>query len=234
MEQNIKLSEIVLAGLNLRKEPTQANINKINELLSKIQISTRLSLSDKYVALLEILSALKLNDVEYPLADAVIELECNKIEYGLLPYAINIENDLRGQVDIIICDLLYEIGFVDSILSQKETRDDYKTLEHMIDNIINASNVNRILVLAKDISPERLQDFTKTVAELKDELTGEKLKQMADIAVAASPAWENFHKTVAEQIAENLIHSNIEKLSSNNIDNKEAKTEEEKIENQKE
>ena len=75
---------------------------------------------------------------------------------------------------------MYELGFIDAILGHVETARDYARFEHMVDNALNFSNIDKILTFSSNFDPENIQKFVDTVADLKDQLTGEKLKQMAE------------------------------------------------------
>lgn len=219
MEEKIKLSEIVYLGLQLRNEPSEETLKRVNEILNALQVASYKKMSDKYVALIDVITMMASDEGGLSLANLTVDLECAKIEYGLLPYILNLEDDIKGQVDVVVCDILYELGFIDAILGHVEIARDYARFEHMVDNALNFSNIDKILTFSSNFDPENIQKFVDTVADLKDQLTGEKLKQMADISLAGSPDWEVFQKTVAEQIVENILDKRL-----NDLKNKENKS----------
>lgn len=206
--ENIKLSELLDAILAFKHDPTEENDAKVQALLGKLQIVSYLNLTKKMLAATKI--CINIWDDNKDAIHSGITLEINELLYGLLEYAINLENDLGYFQSLdLIYNTLCEYGFDDYLL--KFCEKDFKRLQRLVDRVYNFGNVYRIEKTAEMFTPESLAQFASTLKDTVSSLTPEMLADLKSVANAASPEWQAFKETTADEVIDKTLYSELDK-----------------------
>jgi hypothetical protein len=213
----IKLSGLISTLAAFEANPMGDAEKAYNNLLAKLNITPYRRLTDKAASAIQILNSITADNT----LDYVIDIACAEFAYGLLPYIVNLEDDLTGKIladkdgkplldggkkaalsliDPALYDLADRIGFTDYVRSHCEA--DYAELCHMVDRALNWRDVDKMVKLADDVSPEKMDETIKAIRAFKGSLSPEELKSMAQIASAADPAWLATKAAVADASAE--------------------------------
>ena len=206
--ENIKLSQLLDAILAFKHDPTEEHDAKIQELIGKLQIVSYLNVTKKMVAAMKICMNIWNDD-----KDAIqsgIDLEVNELIFGLLSYIVNLENDVAnfGALNLFY-DTLCEYGFDEYIL--KFCKKDFKRLQRLIDKVYNFGSVYRIEKTAELFTPESLAQFASTLKDTVSSLTPEMLADLKSVANAASPEWQAFKETTADEVIDKTLYSELDK-----------------------
>ena len=206
--ENIKLSELLEAILAFKHDPTEKNDAKVQDLMGKLQIVSYLNLTKKMIAATQI--CLNIWDDNKDAIQSGITLEINELLYGLLTYAINLENDMNNFQSLdLIYNTLCEYGFDDYLL--KFCEKDFKRLQRLVDRVYNFGNVYRIEKTAELFTPESLAQFASSLNETVSSLTPEMLADLKSVANAASPEWQAFKETTADEVIDKTLYSELDK-----------------------
>ena len=107
----IKLTEVLTAILEFKKNPTEENNAKVHEYMQKLQVIPYLSINRKIICA-SIITA-NIFNVERDAMQSAVHLTVAETMYGILEYCVNLENDLDSYiVDETIYDALCDFGFV--------------------------------------------------------------------------------------------------------------------------
>lgn len=223
MEEQIKLSDLLALCLQCKFNSAEAeNFTKLNEMLGKFIVRSYLPLVDKEITLLSIISVYEGAE---SFSDAIMRTEIGKVIFGLFAYIANLEVDIDyNALTYVVVDPLYELGVVDYILDF--CRQDYSRLERMLQDALNASNVERIANLSGELSQEKLKNMTKELKEFKQELTPDFLEVIKQISGESPKEWKDLHDALGQAIYENSIKKNFKEIgeTQDNTENTEDKT----------
>lgn len=224
-EQNtIKLTNLLEACLDFTKDPSPANELKVVEITKLFAYREYIPLIEKQIQVAAILGGIPGD--EYDALVCENWLVMGKVVHGILAYVVNLENDLdRVALTPAVVDLLYKMGIIDDILSHCEK--DYRRLEKMVDDVVNFSNLFRLVQTVELFNPSALADFTKELREMKEELTPEKLKDLKSIAVSGSPEFQVLKETVADAAIGKAMEGDFNFATQKNEEKSEKEPEEE-------
>lgn len=179
MESKFKLSQYLELAVKFSEDPSDKNLEELNEFINTIQVKEFMPLADKEIVCARILSIL--ND-DFSATGAARFIEMGRIIYGLLGYCVNFENDL----DTIalstpsIYDTIVMNGLYDYILNKCFA--DYNRLLKMIDNTINANNIGKIIETANMFSPENFNKWEESIKAIKGDLNSKTVGDLIQIA----------------------------------------------------
>ena len=91
MESKLKLSQYLELAIKFSEDPSDKNLEELNEFINTIQVKEFMPLADKEIVCGRILSVL--ND-DFSAMGVARFIEMGRIIYGLLGYCVNFENDL--------------------------------------------------------------------------------------------------------------------------------------------
>ena len=207
--ENIKLTELLHACLEFKKEPKDEKLEEINKIVDQFQIRTYLPLVRKQLALIVIANSVT-DDMDA--IEAAINVHSAKTLYGILGYVTNLEIDVEySSITPGIIDILYEMGIVDKVLEYCEK--DYRRLENIYNEVFDFTNVERIAEVPSLLSEEKMDEVIKTLNSLKTELTPEMLEAIKKISTETSPEWQALKETFAEQIHDSIMNKTMSELA---------------------
>ena len=208
-KKNIKLTDLLGACLDFKKDPSEANEGRIKILINDLIITEYLPMTKKQVSIALILGLLTEED-RHDAIGAMLKISVGKIVLGILSYVINLDNDLdRASFTPAVADLLYECGVVDAILVHIEK--DYRRLETMLQEALNFSNLFALAETASLMNTDSIQQFIDAVSELKD-LDPEMLSDLKSLAVAGAPEFQALKETLMDEALGTVIESDLESL----------------------
>lgn len=199
-DKKLKLSTYLLKCIDFEKNPEDASkLDEINDFLNQIQVREYLPLKEKEILAVEIVT--KVSD-DYDAPGAAVMLEMGKISEGLLHYCINLDNDVPFSNALYdTYDKIFQYGLYDKILEGCEK--DYSRLNALIDEMINVSNLYRIVHTAQFFDDESLDKWEETLKNLKESLDSETLKELTGIVALNDPAGEELLRSIKEMSIEN-------------------------------
>ena len=208
-QEKIKLTELLEACLDFKKEPTPKNELAIKTIVNRFVIKEYLPMNEKFVQIALILNTVTSDELD-PL-EAETWLSIGKIVYGILAYVDNLENDLnRLSLSGAIVDLLYEMGVIDGVLSHCEK--DYLRMEKMLEETINFTNIFRIVETTSMLDSASIDNFVKEIHSFKNDLTPETLEKLKSIVNASDPAFQSLKEILVDQALSKAMDSKFEKL----------------------
>lgn len=224
-EQNtIKLTHLLEACLDFTKDPSPANELKVVEITKLFVYREYIPLVEKQIQIAAIIGGIPGD--EYDALVCENWLVMGKIVHGVLSYVVNLENDLdRAAMTPAVVDLLYKMGIIDDILGHCQK--DYERLEKMVDDVVNFSNLFRLVQTAELFDPSALAEFTKELREMKQELTPEMLKDLKSFAVSGSPEFEILKEAVADEAIGKAMEGDFNFATKKNEEKPEKESKEE-------
>lgn len=220
--EKFKLSDILEICVDFKNDPTEENHKRIQNMLSQFEVRQYLPLINKELAVISVLSCVS---DSMDAIDAEMNYVAGKVVFGLMQYVINIEVDLQfGMIPLSIIDALYEFEIVDYILQFCEK--DYSRLEKMMDEAINFSNMDRICHVPSLLSDDKLEEFTKSLKEFKEELSPEVLEAVKALSSETSPEWRVTRDILGELMVSNSFDKDLELLDNNKDEDEEEEEEE--------
>lgn len=205
----IKLTDILVAILEFKKNPTEENDKKVHEYMQKLQIIPYLGIDRK--AICASIIAGNVFNVDRDMVKSGIHLMVAETMYGILEYCINLENDLDTYVtDETIYDTLCEFGFVDYVLQYCGT--DFKRLCDLVDKMLNFGNIYKITEAAENFSSDKLDALIGQLKEARKVLTPEMLENMKEILNGQSSEWDALRKAVQEASLSKALNKNIDSV----------------------
>ena len=222
-EEKIKLTEVLEACLDFKREPTIKNETIIKSITSRFIVKEYLPLSDKIVQVALILGNISSDNLDQFEAESWLVI--GKVVFGIMGYVTNLENNLdKLALSPMVVDLLYEMGVIDEVL--KICEKDYKRLEKMVDEAMNFTNIFRIVATTQLFDSEMVGEFIEEIHKFRTELTPEMLENLKSIANAASPEFEALKQTLVDEVLGRVMDTDLKDLKS------EKKAEEEKEESE--
>lgn len=234
--ENIKLSEVLSAILEFKKDPTEENDEKVRGYMQKLQIIPYLSMNRKMVCAAIITS--NIFNVQRDAAESAEHLTIAETMYGMLEYCVNLENDLESYVvDETIYDALYEFGFMDYIFKYCGT--DFKRLCDLIDKMINFTNIYKIVETADYFKSDNIDALAKQLEAARKELTPEMLENMKSILNGQSPEWQAWKESVGDEVLGKVLDKDIDYVTRKStprkdVDEDEDEDDEDESEEEKE
>lgn len=222
--ETIKLTEVLTAILDFKKEPSEEKDEKIRGYMQKLQIIPYLSMNRKMVCA-AIITA-NIFNVERDAAESAEHLTIAETMYGMLEYCVNLENDLESYiVDEVIYDALYEFGFMDYVF--KYCGADFKRLCDLVDKMINFTNIYKIVETADYFKSDNIDALTKQLEAARKELTPEMLSDMKSILNGQSPEWKALKESVGDEALGKVLDKDIDSLTKTSVPHKDEPEEEE-------
>lgn len=216
--ENIKLTEVLTAILEFKKDPTEENNEKVRGYMQKLQIIPYLSMNRKMVCAAIITS--NIFNAQRDAAESAEHLMIAETMYGMLEYCVNLENDLESYiVDETIYDALYEFGFMDYIF--KYCGEDFKRLCDLIDKMVNFSNIYKIVETADYFKSDNIDALAKELEAARKELTPEMLADMKSILNGQSPEWQAWKESVGDEVLGKVLDKDIDYVTRKSTSHKE-------------
>ena len=226
-QEKIKLTDLLGACLDFKREPTPENDLAIKAIVNSFIIKEYLPLADKLTQLSLILGNITSDSLDQ--FEAEMWVVIGKVVYGILAYVDNLENDLdKLSMSAQVVDLLYEMGVVDNVLEHCEK--DYHRLEKMLDETMNFSNIFRIVETTRLYNSDSIDKFVEELESFKKDLTPEMLENMKSIANASDPAFKAFKDTVVDEVLNRVMDVDFKDLKGAENSEKPEETKEEKKE----
>lgn len=224
--EKIKLSQYLTAAVKMSEDPSDDNKQAVDNIINQIQVREYLYLADKEVACMNVLSVL--ND-EFSATGAARFVEMGKVIYGLLSYCLNFENDL--DITALSTPAIYDTIFINGLYSYiyEKCKEDYNRLVSMIDNMIDFNNIGKLVETASLLSTKNLKEWTKTMDNVKRNLSTEDMKNLITLANRMTNSGSSSVEKDIQQIAINQVQQEMMKQSSDRarmaaeLDNKKAK-----------
>lgn len=204
--EKIKLSDILTAILEFKKNPTEENDAKVHEYMQKLQVIPYLGIDRK--AICASIICQNIFNVERDMVKSAIHLVVAETMYGILEYCINLENDLESFVaDETIYDVLCEFGFIDYIMKFCGT--DFNRLCDLIDKMINFGNIYKIVEAADNFSSDKIDALVNELDKATKTLTPEMLSDMKSILNGQDPHWEALKESIGDEALGNALDKDI-------------------------
>lgn len=218
----IKLTELLEACLDFKRDATPENEARINVLIDQMIIRSYQPISQKQVNVALILGLLS-EEEQHDVVAAATKITIGKAVLGVLGYVVNLDNDLdRASFVPGVADLLYEFGVIDAVLEHASK--DYARFEAMLQEAMNFSNLFNLANTAALMSVESMEEFVKSVREFKTELTPEMLADLKAIAVAGSPEFQALKETLMDEALGTALESDFASLKPRSKEVKEEDT----------
>lgn len=207
--EKIKLTEVLTAILEFKKNPTEENNAKVHEYMQKLQVIPYLSINRKIICA-SIITA-NIFNVERDAMQSAVHLTVAETMYGILEYCVNLENDLDSYiVDETIYDALYDFGFMDYIFSF--CGKDFDRLCDLIDKMVNFSNIYKIVETAEYFRSDNIDALVEQLEAARKELTPEMLENMKSILNGQSPEWKALKESVGDMALGKALDKDIDSL----------------------
>ena len=100
----------------------------------------------------------------------------------------------------------------------------------MVNDVVNFSNIFRLVQTAELFDPKKLGEFVKELKELQKELTPEMLADMKKLAVAGSPEFAILKEAVADEAIGKAMEGEFNAATAIPEEKKEEEPAEEKAE----
>lgn len=210
----IKLTEVLTAILEFKKNPTEENNAKVHEYMQKLHVIPYLSINRKIICA-SIITA-NIFNVERDAMQSAVHLTVAETMYGILEYCVNLENDLDSYVvDETIYDAMCDFGFIDYVLSF--CGKDFERLCDLIDKMINFSNIYKIVETAEYFRSDNIDALVKQLDAARKELTPEMLENMKSILNGQSPEWKALKESVGDVALGNALDKDIDSLTGTSV-----------------
>lgn len=221
-EEKIKLTEVLEACLDFKRDPTAQNEMAIKKYIDRFIIKEYIPLSEKIVQIALIMGNISSEKLDQFEAESWLAI--GKVVYGIMYYVDNLENNLdKLSMSAPVVDLLYEMGVIDEVL--KHCEKDYIRFEKMLDETMNFSNIFRIVETTSLYNSDNIADLVKEILEFKKILTPEMLADLKSIANSADPAFTALKETVVDSALNKVLDVDSKELEQA------SKPEEQKEEN---
>ena len=188
--EKIKLTEVLTAILEFKKNPTEENNAKVHEYMQKLQVIPYLSINRKIICA-SIITA-NIFNVERDAMGSAVHLTVAETMYGILEYCVNLENDLDSYI-------------VDETI--------YDALCDLIDKMVNFSNIYKIVETAEYFRSDNIDALVKQLEAARKELTPEMLENMKSILNGQSPEWKALKESVGDMALGNALDKDIDSLT---------------------
>lgn len=206
----IKLTEVLTAILEFKKNPTEETNAKVHEYMQKLQVIPYLSINRKIICASII--AANIFNVDRDAMQSAVHLTVAETMYGILEYCVNLENDLDSYVvDETIYDAMCDFGFIDYVLSF--CGKDFERLCDLVDKMINFSNIYKIVETAEYFRSDNIDALVKQLEAARKELTPEMLANMKSILNGQSPEWQAWKESVGDEVLGNVLDKDIDYLT---------------------
>lgn len=217
-ETELKLSDFLHLCVAFKKDPTEENEKAIVDFMQSLQVVDYMPLRYKEINMALIVHCASFTerlqgDDGIDVHEIVANMEIGMVMYGLLSYAINLDNDMKTQaLDAAVYDTVHQFGLVKHIL--RTCKEDYEKLRSLVEQSVNFANIMKIVNTSSLLSPESLDEFTRTMKALKEDLTDEKLKSLAAISQTMDPAWATIKGAVEDGAVEKALQIDVKKLEN--------------------
>lgn len=197
----LRISDYIIMCSDFEKNPDNTELIKdIENFISKLEIREYLPLKQKELITMEIITSLS-PDFDAPGTAAF--LENGRVSKGLLSYCVNLINDLPIiSYNYFTVDAIYQYGLYEAVISR--CRDDYNRLIKMIDDVVNASNIYKIVQTASLFNEDSYKDWLDSMNQLKDSLNSDSIKALIEISGLESPESAEFINTAAKMAMDSV------------------------------
>lgn len=191
----LKLTDYLHMCAEFEKDGSEEKEEAIKTFLSELVVKEYMPLKEKVMHSMEILSTVPR---DYDAPGAAGNIENGKVVFGLLGYCVNLENDtgIIGRT-FSVYDMLMEHGLAKKIL--EVSKDDYATFCGMVSDMINISNMERLVETAALQSTTEYDKWVDTMKEVKTSLTPEMIRDLLAINEKATGGLSDLDRQLATE-----------------------------------
>lgn len=193
-KEYINLLDVLNVCIEFLRNPTEENVQKLDEIKRDMVVKSYLALEQKRIALANILFDIK---IDGDLAiDFTVALAMALNFHGLLAYT----NIIGGEDTVLhepaIYDILQECGIFEEI--EKYAGKDFAKLESMVHDAINFERIKELVETMSTMDYDKLEEGIKALRAFKMDLDPSVLTALGNITAQNDPILHRIKETIED------------------------------------